>query len=146
VKSKKRAIDFAGNRSLGRIPVGSWSANAAPLYCHKCETAAGHGDERHAMNFGQTFMLRTKLRQVNMEYSALVRDRMSERRFVRMDELRIERWALMNLLFGGANRKRRPLASQSDVALQQLADRHREGSEHLAFPIPALKHFGRVSS
>ena len=87
------------------------------------------------MNFGQTFMLRTKLRQVNMEYSALVRDRMSERRFVRMDELRIERRALMNLLFGGANSKRRPLASQSDVALQQLADLHREGSEHLAFPI-----------
>ena len=90
------------------------------------------GDERHTMNSRETFLLRTKLRQVNMEYSALVRDRTSKRRFVHMDELRIERRALMNLLFGGA---RRPLVSRSDVALQQLADLHREGSEHLASPI-----------
>ena len=95
----------------------------------------GMGDERHTMDFRETFLLRTKLRQVNMEYSALVRDRTSERRFVRMDELRIERRALMNLLFGGASSKRRPLVSRSDVALQQLADLHREGSEHLASPI-----------
>ena len=87
------------------------------------------------MNFRETFLLRTKLRQVNMEYSALVRDRTSEGRFVRMDELRIERWALMNLLFGGANSKRRALVSRSDVALQQLAGLYREGSEHLASPI-----------
>ena len=39
------------------------------------------------MQARQTFLLRTKLRQVNMEYSALVRDRAGERRFVRMDEL-----------------------------------------------------------
>ena len=70
-----------------------------------------------------------------MEYSALVRDRTSERRFLRMDELRIERRALMNVLFGCANSKRRPLVSRSDVAFQPLADMHREGSEHLAFPI-----------
>ena len=91
------------------------------------------GDERHTMNFCETFLLRTKLRQVNMEYSALVRDRTSERSFVRMDELRIERRALMNLLFGGANSKRRPHVSRSDVALQQGT--YREGSEHLASPI-----------
>jgi hypothetical protein len=108
------------------------------------------------MNFRETFLLRTKLRQVNMEYSALVRDRTSEGRFVRMDELRIERRSLMNLLFGGANSKRRPLV---DAGLQQLADLHGEDSEHLASPIhrsdsrvmsrfgpPALKHSGRVSS
>ena len=59
------------------------------------------------MSSRETFLLRTKLRQVNMEYSALVRDRTSERRFVRMDELRIERWSLMNLLFCGADSKRR---------------------------------------
>ena len=87
------------------------------------------------MNSRETSLLRTRLRQVNMEYSALVRDRTSERRFVRMDELRIERRALMNLLFGGPNRTGRPLVSRSDVALQQLADLYREGSEHLASPI-----------
>jgi hypothetical protein len=58
------------------------------------------------MNSRETCMLRTKLRQVNMEYSALVRDRARERRFVRLGELRTERRALMNLLFGGANSKR----------------------------------------
>src|SRR5262247_2060362 len=81
-------------------------------------------DERHTMNSRETFLLRTKLRQVNMEYSALVRDRTSEKRFVRMDELRIERRALMNLLFDDAH------TSAFDVALHQLADMHREGSEH----------------
>ena len=79
----------------------------------------GMGDERHRMNSRETFLLRTKLRQVNMEYSALVRDRTSERRLVRMDELRIERRALMNLLFGGANSNRRPLVSRPDMALSR---------------------------
>ena len=69
----------------------------------------GMGDERYTMSSRETFLLRTKLRQVNMEYSALVRDRTGERRFARMDELRAERRALMNLLFGSANSKRRPL-------------------------------------
>src|SRR5262245_6251334 len=116
------------------------------------------GDQRHTMNSRETLLLRTKLRQVNMEYSALVRDRASERRFVRMDELRIERRALMNLLFGGASSKRCPLVSRSDVAFQQLADMHRERSEHLhpqsivklANDVPlrptALNHSERVSS
>jgi hypothetical protein len=82
------------------------------------------------MNSRETLFLRTKLRQVNMEYSALVRDRTSERRVVRMDELRIERRALMNLLFEGAHSKRRLLVSASDVAFQQSA-RHAKRSEHL---------------
>jgi hypothetical protein len=135
VKSKKRAIDFTGNRNLGRI----WSARGLRMQHRSIAMSMrqprGMGDERHTMNFCETFLLRTKLRQVNMEYSALVRDRTSERSFVRMDELRIERRALMNLLFGGANSKRRPHVSRSDVALQQLADLYREGSEHLASPI-----------
>jgi hypothetical protein len=135
VKSKKRAIDFTGNRNLGRI----WSARGLRMQHRSIAMSMrqprGMADERHTMSFRETFLLRTKLRQVNMEYSALLRDRTSERRFVRMDELKIERWALMNLLFGGANSKRRSLISRSDVALQQLADLYREGSEHLASPI-----------
>ena len=135
MKSKKRAIDFTGKWNLGRI----WSARGLRMQHRSIAMSVrqprGMGDERHTMNFRETFLLRTKLRQVNMEYSALVRDRTSERRFVRMDELRIERPALMNLLFAGANSKRRPLVSRSDVALQQLADLYREGSEHLASPI-----------
>jgi hypothetical protein len=45
------------------------------------------------MDSRDTCLLRTKLRQVNMEYSALVRDRTQERRFVRLGELRTERRA-----------------------------------------------------
>ena len=80
----------------------------------------GKENERHTMHARQTFLLRTKLRQVNMEYSALVRDRARERRFVRMDELRTERRTLMSLLFGGANS--RPYVSQPDAAPQRAAD------------------------
>jgi hypothetical protein len=54
-------------------------------------------------------LLRTRLRQVNVEYSALVRDRSGEGRFVRMGELRTERRALMALLFGAI--EQRALAS-----------------------------------
>jgi len=38
---------------------------------------------------------------VNIEYSALVRNRSGEGRFVRMTALRIERRTIMSLLFGG---------------------------------------------
>ena len=41
------------------------------------------------MSSRETFVLRTRLREVNMEYSALVRDRTLDRRFVRMAELRV---------------------------------------------------------
>jgi hypothetical protein len=44
--------------------------------------------------------LRTRLRQLNIEYSALVRSGSEEGRFVRMTVLRIERRAIMSLLFG----------------------------------------------
>ena len=110
MKSKKRAIDFTGKRNLGRI----WSARGLRMQHRSIAMTVRQArawDERHTMNFRETSLLRTKLRQVNMEYSALVRDRTSERRFMRMDELRNERRALMSLLFGGANSKRRPLVS-----------------------------------
>jgi hypothetical protein len=73
------------------------------------------------MQARQTFLLRTKLRLVNMEYSALVRDRAGER-FVRMDELRAERLTLMSLLFGGAGDNSRPHVSQPDAAPLRVAD------------------------
>jgi hypothetical protein len=69
-------------------------------------------------------MLRTKLRQVNVEYSALVRDKQQETRFVRMGELRNERRALMALISAaskkgawGAVYGRQTI----DVAIQQPA-------------------------
>jgi hypothetical protein len=51
-------------------------------------------------------LLRTRLRQVNVEYSALVRNRAGEGRFVRMGELRTERRALMALLASSAKGER----------------------------------------
>ena len=45
-------------------------------------------------------IIRTKLRDVNVEYSALVRAKAGDRRFVRMHELKAERQALMALMVG----------------------------------------------
>jgi hypothetical protein len=74
------------------------------------------------MNSRETFVLRTRLREVNMEYSALVRDRTGDRRFVRMAELRTERSALMQLLFGRADNDRGPATSRRNVAVQHAAE------------------------
>jgi hypothetical protein len=52
------------------------------------------------MNSRDRAQLRTRLRQVNIEYSSLVRERPQEGRF-RITELTIERRAIMSLLFGG---------------------------------------------
>ena len=68
------------------------------------------------------FVLRTRLREVNMEYSALVRDRTGDRRFVRMAELRAERSALMQLLFDRADNDRGPATSRRNVAVQHAAE------------------------
>jgi hypothetical protein len=46
------------------------------------------------------FAIRTRLRNVNVEYSALVKDKSGEGRFVRMSELKAERAELMALLAG----------------------------------------------
>ena len=50
------------------------------------------------MHVGELSKLRTKLRQVNVEFSALVRDERREGRFIRMGELKTERRALMALI------------------------------------------------
>jgi hypothetical protein len=50
------------------------------------------------MNPGEISAIRTQLRDVNVEYSALVKDKSGEGRFMRMRELRAERAALMALL------------------------------------------------
>jgi len=42
--------------------------------------------------------IRRKLRELNLEYSALLRDRFGEGRFVRMAKLRAERNALVALI------------------------------------------------
>ena len=68
------------------------------------------------MNSQERARLRTRLRQLNIEYSALVRNRSEEGRFVRMTALRIERRAIMSLLFGGERGERRVA-----VARQQMS-------------------------
>ena len=52
------------------------------------------------MNSRDRAQLRTRLRQLNIEYSALVRERPEEGRF-RIIELTIERRTIMSRLFGG---------------------------------------------
>ena len=50
------------------------------------------------MNRSEIAVLRTKLRELNIEYSALVRGKTGEGSFVRMGELRVERRELMALI------------------------------------------------
>ena len=50
------------------------------------------------MNRSEIAVLRTQLRELNIEYSALVRGKMGEGSFVRMEQLRAERRALMALV------------------------------------------------
>jgi hypothetical protein len=50
------------------------------------------------MNPGEISAIRTQLRDVNVEYSALVKDKSGEGRFMRMRELRAERATLMAML------------------------------------------------
>ena len=50
------------------------------------------------MHVDEIAVLRTRLRDVNMEYSALVRTKGGDDRFVKMDELRARRQALMALI------------------------------------------------
>jgi hypothetical protein len=50
------------------------------------------------MDLREVCLIRTRLRQVNVEFSALLRAGSSEGRFVRMSELKAERKALMALM------------------------------------------------
>jgi hypothetical protein len=52
------------------------------------------------MNPSELFAVRTRLRNVNLEFSALVKDKSGEGRFLRMRELKAERAELMALLAG----------------------------------------------
>ena len=50
------------------------------------------------MNRSEITVLRTKLRELNIEYSALVRRKTGEGGFLRMGELQVERQRLMRLI------------------------------------------------
>ena len=50
------------------------------------------------MNPGEIALLRTKLRELNIEYSALVRRKAEQLRLARLGELRVARRALMTLI------------------------------------------------
>ena len=52
------------------------------------------------MSPSEAFAIRTRLRNVNVEFSALVKDKSGEGRFRRMHELKVERAELMALLAG----------------------------------------------
>lgn len=67
------------------------------------------------MNSRERARLRTRLRQLNIEYSALVRNRSGDGRFVRMTALRIERLAIMSLLFGDERTELRVPASRQPI-------------------------------
>ena len=73
------------------------------------------------MSFRERAHLRTRLRQVNMEYSALVRERSREGRLVRMTALKIQRLTIMSLLFSGEDRVAVTHRQMSPVAILHAA-------------------------
>lgn len=64
--------------------------------------------------------LRTQLREVNIEYSALVRGKGGDNRFVRMDELKVRRLALMALIAKSA-RELAPRAAAAGAPMEGAA-------------------------
>ena len=68
------------------------------------------------MNRSEIAVLRTKLRALNIEYSALVRGRTGEDTCARMGELRVERRALMALIA-----QQRLEGREHDTAVASLA-------------------------
>ena len=68
------------------------------------------------MNSRERAQVRTRLRQVNIEYSALVRNRSAEGRFVKMTALRFERQLIISLLFGGERAEGRMAIARQEKA------------------------------
>ena len=74
------------------------------------------------MNPRRTSAVRTRLRDINIEYSALVKSKALEGRSVRMAQLRSERTVLMALLSEGGDLLRVvPGHTSTDAANQQSA-------------------------
>ncbi len=91
-----RVVAQQQRRKTAYVPGLPTSASPPPPSRHRTE-GRGIVPEGDAMTVSE-MALRTKLRAVNMEYSALVRGNRGEGRFVRMEELRAERVALMALI------------------------------------------------
>ena len=68
------------------------------------------------MNSRERAQVRTRLRQVNIEYSALVRNRSAEGRFFQMTALRFERRVIISLLFGGERAEGRIAIARQEKA------------------------------
>jgi hypothetical protein len=74
------------------------------------------------MNRSEIAVLRTKLRELNIEYSSLVRAKTGEGGFLRMEEVRVERQGLMALI--AAERVQDPerhIAVSSSVGVVSVA-------------------------
>jgi hypothetical protein len=95
-----------GKRNLSHI---SFVLNRADA------SASWQRSKGQEMNFRERYQLRTRLRQVNIEFSALVRDTARDRRFARIDELRLERRQLMSLLFGNKHRDDRAMTAHQQM-------------------------------
>ena len=68
------------------------------------------------MDTGERLQLRSRLRKVNIEYSALVRIRSDQSRLPRMTALSVERKAIMQLLFRGERAMSRPVSIRQRVS------------------------------
>jgi hypothetical protein len=64
-----------------------------------------------AMTRTEMIAIRRRLRAVNIEYSGLVRTKLGESRFVRMEALKAEREALVGLIVESEKRRLRTLTA-----------------------------------
>ena len=90
------------------------------------------------MNSRERAQLRTRLRQVNIAYSALVRNRSAEGRFVQLTALRFERRVIISLLFGGELAEGRMAIARQEKA--PVATLFAARARMRAPPLPQLDH------
>lgn len=93
---------------------------------------------------GDIAVLRTTLRGVNIEYSALVRCRAVENRFARMAQLRTERHALMARIAARTTRARGLHFPTSPAIHSAASCKHGWGSVGLDLAGPASRSFTRL--
>jgi hypothetical protein len=87
---RKNLIFPRGKHRVGRL--------SAAIVSHESCGGVGSIEGRWTMTRTDMIAIRRRLRDVNIEYSGLVRNKLGESRFVRMEELKAERETLVGLI------------------------------------------------
>src|SRR5215468_6948924 len=102
-RRRKNLIFQAGKHRLGRL--------SAAIVSHESCGGVGPIEGRWTMTRTDMIAIRRRLRDVNIEYSGLVRNKLGESRFMRMEELKAEREALVGLIVQNDKSRLRTVAT-----------------------------------